>query len=456
VLAIALLTGALLAFALLYQREAALRSGEELTDSLSRVISEQTTRTLQSVDQTLQLAIVRLELLRQSGRLDEATARPVLRAEMASVPFLRGLWVVDRDGRVVLESDEGNIGTSMADRAYFQAYQSDPAREFFIGPVQRSRTRGTWMMSVARPIRDADGSVRGVLVGAVEPPYFEQLWRGIDLGANGSIVLYLRNGQLLARSPADPRLTGQNLAGTPIFTEYLPRAASGTYIRESSIDGVTRVVAYRQLQRYPDLVVAVGSGYREMLAPWRDFAALTSAVWAAAVAVAIALTIQLRRQAREREQTEERFQQLAQAMPQIVFTADARGALQFVNQRWTEVTGRPPEEALGSRWQEAVHPADREEMVRRVASVLQTGMELHYEFRVRYRDGGYHWQLLRAVPVPREGGGALAWFGTATDIDALKQAQDRLGRQAEQLRGGGRRTRKGPRRADLAAPRGEF
>lgn len=454
VLAIALLTGALLAGALLYQREAALRAGQALTDSISRVISEQTVRTMQSVDQALQLAIVRLEMLEQGGRLNEQSARPVLRAQLGSFPFLRALWVLDPQGTVVLDSDEGNIGKSMADREYFQAYARDPARDFFIGPVQRSRITGTWMMSVARPMRHADGSLRGILVGAVEPPYFEQLWRGIDLGHNGAIMLYHRNGQLLARSPNDERLRG-TLAGGPLFAEYLPSAPEGTYLRESSIDGVLRVVAYRQLQPYPDLVVAVGSDHGEILEPWRQFASLTGAVWLAAVAVAMALTVQLRRQSRRREHNEMRFQQLAHAMPQIVFSADARGSVQFVNRRWQEVTGHGEERALGARWQEQVHPADRALMVERLARSTARGEEVQHEHRLRYRDGSYRWQLLRAVPVRQEFG-ELSWFGTATDIDELKGAQERLREQAEQLRMAGRLTRMGHWRADLATQRVRF
>ena len=451
-LAVALLTGALLVFALLYLREAALRSGEEQTASLSLVISEQTTRTLQSVDQTLQLAIVRLESLHRAGPVDEAGARTTLRSELRDLPFLRALWVVDAQGRIVMDSDEGNIGASMADRPYFQAYQGNDRTGFFIGPVLRSRTKGTWMMSVARPIRNADGSLRAVMVGAVEPPYFEQLWRGIDLGPNGAVALYNRNGQLLARSPTDEALRGKDFSHLSIFREHLPRAPSGTFIRESGFDGVPRVIAYRQLPIYPELVVAVGSGYDEMLASWRRFAGLTGGVWLVALAIAIALALQVRRHSRSREQTEDRFQQLAQAMPQIVFTADARGSLKFVNQRWVEVTGRPVEEALGSRWQQLVHPADAEAMVRRIAEGLRTGVELQHEHRLRYRDGSYRWQLLRAVPA-REKGGELSWFGTATDIDALKQAQDRLRAQAEQLHMAGRLTRMGHWRADLATQR---
>ena len=447
VLAIALLTGALLVFALLYQRESALRSGEELTDSLSRVISEQTARTLQSVDQTLQLAIVQVE-----GR-DDASAQAILRAHLRDLPFLRALWILDREGRIVLNTDEGTLGSDMRARPYFQAYLREPATEFFIGPALRSRTRGTWMVSVARPIRDASGKVRAVLAGAVEPRYFEQLWRGIDLGPTGAVVLYNRSGQLLARSPADERLLGQDYSHLPIFSEYLPRAPQGTFIRESGIDGVRRVVAYRQLPTYPQLVVAVGSGYGEMLASWRRFATLTGAVWSAAVAVALVLTLQLRRQARRSEHTEQRFQQLAQAMPQIVFIIPPGGGVQFVNQRWVEATGYPVEDALGTGWRQLVHPSD----MPKLKAVLEQGLahedEVQQEFRLLYRDGSYRWQLLRAVPVRMDGESGVSWFGTATDVDALKQAEQQLRLQAERLHMASRLTRMGHYRADLATQR---
>lgn len=452
-LAIALLTGALLLFALLYQREAALKAGEEQTDSLSRVIAEQTSRTLQSADQTLRLAIVRVEALRQAGRLDEASAREVLRAELRDVRFLRALWVVDDQGRIVLDTDEGNIGLSVADRPYFQVYRGTPATEFHIGPALRSRTKGTWMVTVSRPIRDARGTVRQVVVGALEPPYFEHLWRGIDLGPGGAVGLYHRNGQLLARSPQDERVRGRDYSRLAVFNEYLPRSPHGTFLRQSGFDGVLRVFAYRQLPTYPDLVVVVGAGYREMLAPWRRFATLTATVWAAAVLIAIALTVQLRRQARSREQSEQRFRQLAHAMPQVVFIADARGAVLFVNQRWVEVTGAAPEEALGGRWRDWVHPDDREAMVERLRQGLATGQELQVEHRLRCRDGRYRWQLLRGVPVQEDDRQAVSWMGTATDIDALKQAQQRLHDQAEQLRIAGRLARMGGWRADLLTRR---
>jgi PAS domain S-box-containing protein len=92
-------------------------------------------------------------------------------------------------------------------------------------------------------------------------------------------------------------------------------------------------------------------------------------------------------------------------------------------------------------------------MVEKLARMVTGGEELQVEHRLLYRDGTYRWQLLRAVPVHEGGHQAVSWFGTATDIDELKQAQQRLHEQAEQLRIAGRLTRMGSWYADLRTQR---
>lgn len=452
-LAPALISGVLLAAALVYLRSAALRGAEQLSGSLSQVIAEQTARTLQSVDGELQLTILHLDMLRREGRLDAGSGRALLRARLPGLPYVRAFWVVDAAGRVVLESGEASIGRPVADTPYFQAFRRDPTLDLFVGGVQRSRVTGRWMIPMARPIRDAAGGVREILVAAVDPPYVEQLWRGVDLGASGAIVLYQRDGQLMVRSPPDEQLMGRDYSGLALFGKFLPAAPSGQFIRVSAVDGRKRVFGYRQLPTYPQLVVVVGLGVREALAPWRHFAALTAGTWALAVIVALMLTLQMRRHARSRRRHEHRFAQLAQAVPQIVFIASPRGALEFVSQRWTEVTGRSPEDALGAGWQQVVHPDDRATMVATLMAKMATGEAVELEHRLLCRDGVYRWQLLRAVPVAEEGRDVPTWFGTATDIDELKQAQQRLARQAEQLRMAGRLTRMGVWHLDLRTGR---
>lgn len=453
VLALALFTGILLLAALVVLRQAALRGAEELADSLSQVIAEQTARTLQSVDGALQLMTLRLDTLRRDQRLDQQNAGPLLRGALAELPYVRAFWVVDPQGQVILESGDQSLGRSVADTAYVQAFQRDPGLGLFVGGVQRSKVSGRWMVPIARAIRGSDGGLRAILVAGLDPPYFEQLWHRVDLGHGSLIVLYQRNGHLMVRSPPDEALVGRDFSALPVFRDYLQAAPAGHFLGRRSVDGRARIFGYRRLPTYPELVVLVGLGVAEVLAPWRRFAVLVGGTWVLGVLVALVLTVQMQRHARSGRRHEHRFAQLAQAVPQIVFIADAQGALEFASQRWTEVTGRAPDEALGARWQEAVHPADRPGMLQVLTQKIMAREEVELEHRLLYRDGSYRWQLLRALPVWEEGRKAPSWFGTATDIDELKQAQQRLALQAEQLRMAGRLTRMGVWHADLASQR---
>ncbi len=453
VIGLGLLSAVLLAMALTVLRAEAVRTAGERTGSLAQVIAEQTSRTVQAVDVRLQLAILRLEVMENAGKLDQERARAMLQAELRDLPFVRAIWVTDQNGRIARDSDAGNIGTSLADRDYVRIYSAEPATEFYIGPLVRSRTIGQWMMSASRPWRAADGSVRGVITAAIEPPYLEQLWRGADLGASGAIMLYHRNGQMMMRSPAYARGMGDSYASLPLFQQHLRTSRSGSFMGRSPPDNVLRLVHYRVLAEYPQLVVAVGAGYDEVLAPWRRFAALTGAVWLAALLLTAALTWQLHAQARSRARTERRFGELAQAMPQIVFVADPRGNAEFVTGRWAESTGLPAEQALGPRWQEAVHPDDREHAIHNLRRMIIEGKGVEQALRLCARDGGYRWHLFRAVPFHEEGSARPSWYGTATDIDELQQAQQRLHDQAEQLRLAGRLARLGSWRIDVATQR---
>ena len=453
VLAFALATGALLLAALMLLHGEAERTAEQLTATLSELISEQTTRTLQSVDARLEVAATQLGMMEQDGTLDADSARAVLRAQLRELPHVHALWVVDAQGRIVFDSQDGNIGRSLADREYFQVYRRAPATGFFVGPLVRSHSRGSWLMSASRPLRARNGDWKGVITASVEPAHFEQPWRGIDLGESGAIVLYHRSGQLMVRSPADEALMGRDFSQSLLFTHYLLAASAGRFVAHSPVDRVRRIVSYQVLPLYPQLVVAVGSGYEEALAPWRHFALLAGGVWAAAVLSAAGLTLQLQRQARRRELSERRLRNLAQSMPQVVFTADAHGELQFVNRRWAEVTGTAVEAALGMGWRALLHPDDVAGALEYVQRMAASGEELEHEARLRYRDGSYRWQLLRAAPVREGASSALAWYGTATDIDDLKRAQARLHAQAELLKIAGRLARLGGWTVDIATQR---
>jgi PAS domain S-box-containing protein len=138
------------------------------------------------------------------------------------------------------------------------------------------------------------------------------------------------------------------------------------------------------------------------------------------------------RQARHRA-TEEahRFRTLAEAIPQIVFTAQPDGWLDYYNAQWFTYTGTSLEQAQGLGWDRVVHPDDLDLCVERWRDAVATGetFEVEYRFR-RASDGAYRWHLGRARPHRDEFGEIVKWFGTCTDIHDQKQALEATRRAA--------------------------
>jgi len=118
--------------------------------------------------------------------------------------------------------------------------------------------------------------------------------------------------------------------------------------------------------------------------------------------------------------SEARYRQLADAMPQIVWTSGADGGATYFNGRWFEYTGMTPEEAGPNAWLAAVHPDDLASAVARRAQTLASGEPYEVEYRFRAADGTYRWHLGRAVPMRDETGRIEFWIGTATDIHDRK------------------------------------
>ena len=121
---------------------------------------------------------------------------------------------------------------------------------------------------------------------------------------------------------------------------------------------------------------------------------------------------------RQAEASEQLYRVLAEAIPQIVWTARADGWFDYYNQRWFEYTGLTLEETQGWGWQLALHPDDVENCSESWKTSVQTGgtYEVEYRFK-RASDGAYRWHLGRALPVRDAEGKILKWFGTCTDID---------------------------------------
>jgi PAS domain S-box-containing protein len=124
---------------------------------------------------------------------------------------------------------------------------------------------------------------------------------------------------------------------------------------------------------------------------------------------------------RRREQS---FRELADAMPQMVWTVSADGSTGYVNAQLIEYTGIAAHDVKAWSWGVGLHPDDVEHCLQGWSAALRTGMPYNAQCRIRRAsDGAYRWHLARAVPVRDPKGQVLQWFATCTDIDAQKRAE---------------------------------
>jgi len=122
-------------------------------------------------------------------------------------------------------------------------------------------------------------------------------------------------------------------------------------------------------------------------------------------------------------ESEERWRFMAESMPQKIFTATAKGDVNYFNRQWIEFTGLAFEQIIDWGWTQFIHPDDVEENVRRWQHSVDTGTPFQIEHRFRRADGEYRWHLSRAHAMRDPAGDVLMWIGSNTDIDDMKRAE---------------------------------
>jgi PAS domain S-box-containing protein len=126
---------------------------------------------------------------------------------------------------------------------------------------------------------------------------------------------------------------------------------------------------------------------------------------------------------------------LVEAIPSYVGTALPDGSVDFVSQSWLDYTGFSREQGMGWGWRDVIHPEDLGRVVANWRAGLAAGAPVEHELRCRRADGTYHWFLYRSLPLRDDGGDVLKWYGTLTNIDALKETESALQTREQELLG---------------------
>ena len=128
-----------------------------------------------------------------------------------------------------------------------------------------------------------------------------------------------------------------------------------------------------------------------------------------------------RRAAEALRESELRFRQIADTMAHMIWVTRPDGYHEWYNRRWYEFTGVPAGSTDGEAWNGMFHPDDQARAWARWRRSLDTGDPYEIEYRLRHYTGEYRWVLGRALPIRNDRGEIERWFGTCTDIHAMRQ-----------------------------------
>jgi PAS domain S-box-containing protein len=145
------------------------------------------------------------------------------------------------------------------------------------------------------------------------------------------------------------------------------------------------------------------------------------------------ITEQVRGEAVIRKQEAE-LREVVDTIPAIVWSALPDGSNSYVNSRYIEYCGMPPEQIAGSGWHAVAHPDDLERHKAKWLACVANGEPHENEVRFRRADGQYRWHLDRGVPMRDGGGNVVKWYGVITDIEDRKRAEDKIREQETELR----------------------
>jgi two-component system sensor histidine kinase UhpB len=132
-------------------------------------------------------------------------------------------------------------------------------------------------------------------------------------------------------------------------------------------------------------------------------------------------------------QSPDNLRLIIDTIPTMAWTVRPDGAVDFVNKRWLDYAGLSLEEEIEQPTR-VIHPEDLPRVMEKWLGDMAAGKPSEDEMRLRQADGEYRWFLVRTVPLRDELGNIVKWFGTSTEIEDRKKAEDALQRSLEELR----------------------
>ena len=383
--------------------------------------------------------------------LEAEDSRRVLDAVMEHVPI--GIAVADRPdairlvsrhGRQMFAASSAQQGERTTGETIASALQEIISLDHPSSPLARAMRSGETttneeicvrgahgtsipLLCSAGPIRDGSGRTTGAVVAWMDITERKRAERVLKQSERQFRAIFETSPDCIVIVDEDLRLTKVNPAAVTAFgldgdsligrslTEFLQPPGGVEEMRRALLQ-TGRYTGEVQIVRRNGEVFEFDVGAAFSIIPGRHLIVFHD-------------TTRRRQMERQLRESESQFRTLAQALPQIVWTAEPDGRVDFYNDQVTRCSGLSVEEACRDGWQRLLHPDDVDRTSAAWRHAVESGENYQVEHRIREKDGTYRWFLSRGLALRDDEGRIVKWFGTATDIDDQKRAEQTLARE---------------------------
>lgn len=447
VLAVVGLTAVLLG-SMRSSRLMALEAAEHSSHNIAQAVTGSVARTVQSVDVLLLATASQFE--ENSWPDNPADADQQLRRLLTFMPHIRQLALIADDGRILGDSGDRQLTAQWDARPYFT--QADSGLQgTLIGTRQSGRMLGPaegphihHFIPFFRVLKARGGHGAALLVAAVNPLYFNDMFTSLDLPPSARLRMWRYDGTLLAGDEDDGGFAAADHAGDALFAQHLKKSEFGTFLLTDT-DGSERITSYRTTANWP-VVISVGLSRDDVLAYWQE--ASLPLLWpVAGLALGLlVLTAILTRSLILRARTEAMLvlsEQVLQTVSNGVAIADATQAdlpLVYVNPAFESMTGYKASDVVGTNAR-FLHRDDNDQpTLEQLRIALTAGEAVHVVLRNYRADGSLFWNDMTISPVHAITGGLTHFVAIQRDITeqeqnrvSLRQAYDRIERYSAEL-----------------------
>lgn len=412
------------------------RQASQLATSYVRLVEEHASGSFDRASLILRQAVALVaEADMRAGMAMAAPRRATLQAALIDLQSeghgIVSMSVTDADGRVYANTVGAAPGSDLGDREYFLALKNGAPIHAVISQVVKGRVSRKWGVQVARALRRSDGRFAGMIVANIGlEEYFAPFYQSLLLPPGFAISLRDLQHRVVVRYPGVHSISLEEPLSAPQVEEAFARGlAEGIYHRESPVDGVLRMVAFRRLGRYPLYAVAALADH-DTLANWQQSFSRTVQFALLMTLGAALVTVTLRRKERLEQEVRRHAEKLALALKAANagtwYWEAASGRLEW-SPELVALYGRPPPASCRDSWLALVHADDQARTGAEIAAVLELRETVYRsEFRIDEDDGHERWLTAIGTVSYGRDGRVRGAFGVSIDITAAKQAEAQL------------------------------